>query len=98
MIIAIVNFQLGVNHEVDAIRKRFEESVPRFRNLPGLLRKNYLYDPASGVGGGVYLWQTRAQAEAYYSPAWRERMHTTMGNTPAVRYFEMPVEVDNSSN
>lgn len=97
MIIAIVNFRGAVNEPLESVRKRFVETAPRFQVIPGLVRKNFLYDPATGVGGGSYLWSSRAAAEAYYDDAWRERMTKLVGNTPTVQYFESPVEVDNNT-
>lgn len=95
MIIAIVNFPLGAGKPVDAVQREFEASAPRFQAIPGLLRKNYLYDPQSGVGGGAYLWQSRAAAEAYYSTEWSARMAAMFGQAPTVQHFESPVQVDN---
>lgn len=95
MIIALVTFKMPAGIALADVQRRFEESAPRFRQVGGLIRKNYLYDPASGTSGGSYLWESRAAAEAYYDAAWRDRMTTMMGNTPAVQYFESPVQVDN---
>ena len=55
MIIAIVQFPMPAGLAPEVVRERFAESVPRFQGLPGLLRKNYLYDPKAGIGGGAYL-------------------------------------------
>ena len=95
MIIAIVTFPLGRGKPLPDIQRQFEESAPRFQTIPGLIRKNYLYDPATGVAGGSYLWQSRAAAETYYTPGWSERMASTFGQAPIVQYFESPVQVDN---
>ncbi|MBI2961121.1 MAG: YdhR family protein [Betaproteobacteria bacterium] len=95
MIIALITFKLPPNLAPADSEKRCLESAPRFRQLPGLIRKNYLYDPATGTGGGSYLWESRAAAEAFYNAAWLERMRATLGNTPTVQYFESPVQVDN---
>jgi len=95
MIIALVTFKMPPNLPLSDVEKRNAESAPRFLNLPGLVRKNYLYDPATGTGGGSYLWKSRAAAEAYYNAAWFERMTAMLGNTPTVQYFESPLQVDN---
>lgn len=96
MIIAIVNFRGAPDEPRERVLARFTEAAPRFRAIPGLVRKNFIHDAASGTGGGVYLWETRAAAEAYYDAAWRERMTKLLGNTPTVQYFDSPVQVDNS--
>jgi heme-degrading monooxygenase HmoA len=73
-----------------------ERSAPNFRNRPGLLSKHYLREPETGLGGGVYVWESRAQAEAYFTAEWRARMAATVGAEPQVRYFEVPLVVDNT--
>ena len=37
--------------------------------MKGLVRKYYLFDGESRIGGGVYLWKSRADAEAVYTAA-----------------------------
>jgi hypothetical protein len=45
----------------------------------------------------VYLWDSRAQAEALYDTAWSERIAARYGAPPTVEYFESPVTVDAES-
>ncbi|MBI4291409.1 MAG: YdhR family protein [Betaproteobacteria bacterium] len=97
MIIALVTYKMPPKLPLADVERRCAESAQRFRQLPGLVRKNYLYDPATGTGGGSYLWETRAAAEAYYDAAWFERMTAMLGNTPTVQYFESPLQVDNAA-
>ena len=95
MIIALVTYKSSPNLPLADIEKRCAESAPRFQKVQGLVRKNYLYDPATGTSGGSYLWKSRAAAEAFYNAAWRERMTAQFGSTPTVQYFESPLQVDN---
>lgn len=95
MIVAIVRFGLDPEMSADAVRASFEASAPSYRGLPGLLRKHYLL--GDGVGGGVYLWESREAAEAIYDVAWRERLTERFGAAPTVEYFESPVTVDPDS-
>jgi len=39
--------------------------------MKGLIRKHYVFDAENHIGGGVYLWQSREEAEAAYTPEWR---------------------------
>ena len=52
MITAIVRFKLPANVTLPAATELFKGSVPKYQNLPGLVRKYYLY--GEGTGGGVY--------------------------------------------
>lgn len=94
MIIAIVQLPIAPRDRLAALASAME-TAPRFRELKnrGLLKKYYLNGEAGG--GGVYLWRSRAEAEAWYSPEWYERMCQTFGATPRVTYYESLVQVDN---
>lgn len=96
MITAIVNFQLPDDLTLDNAKVAFEASTPRYEGLAGLVRKYYLFDPETRVGGGVYLWESREAAEAAYNDAWRASISERYGVEPSVRYFESPVIVDNT--
>ena len=74
----------------------FQGSAPKYRRLDGLVRKYYLFDAETGVGGGVYLWESRAAAERVYSTQWRQMIKDRYGAEPEIRYFETPVIVDNT--
>ena len=61
----------------------------------GLLRKYYLNGEAGG--GGVYLWTSEAEARAWYTPEWENRMETAFGARPTVTYYDNHVVVDNEA-
>lgn len=95
MITAIVQFDLPRDTRPDDVIAVFRQSVPRYRDKPGLIRKYYLLDEPSGKAGAVYLWETRAAAEASYDEAWRRSFIDRYGAAPTVTYFDTPVIVDN---
>ncbi len=94
MITAIVTFKLPEGTTAEEARKMFEASAPRYREVPGLVRKYHVF-AEDGTGGGVYLWQSREAADALYDRAWRAMIEERYGAVPSVRYFETPVIVDN---
>lgn len=94
MIVAIVRFPLSPSLSADDVRASFEASAPSYQALPGLIRKHYLRAEDGSVGGGVYLWESRAAAEAVYDEAWLARLTERFGAAPSVEYFESPVTVD----
>ena len=97
MITAIVQFGLPKPVSLEEAAKMFESTAPRYQNLPGLVRKYYLRSEDGRTAGGVYLWESRAQAEQVYNAEWRERVSKLYGNTPQVTYFDTPVIVDNAA-
>jgi hypothetical protein len=97
MITAIVRFTLPHGTSLDAATAMFEKSAPNYKGVPGLVRKYYLYGE-NGIGGGVYLWESREAAERQYSAAWRKMIADKYGTPPEIAYYETKVIVDNSSS
>ncbi len=97
MITTIVQFGLPKAVSLAEAAQMFESTAPRYQNLPGLVRKYYLRSEDGRMAGGVYLWETRAQAEKVYNDEWRGRVTKLYGNAPQVTYFDTPVIVDNQS-
>ena len=69
MITAIVQYKLPPHIDLAACAAHFRRIAPGFRDVPGLIRKQLIYAEDSWAGG-VYLWQTRAAAEAFYAGPW----------------------------
>ena len=98
MITAIVNFKLPDGIDSRKAAELFKGSAPKYRGMKGLVRKYYLFDAEKRIGGGVYLWKTRADAEAVYTPQWQAYIAERYGAPPDIRYFETAVVVDNESD
>jgi hypothetical protein len=97
VIVAVVNFDLPAPLTTDEARALFEASAPSYQNVPGLLRKHYLLADDGRSAGGVYLWESREQAEALYDDAWRAKLAARYGSQPHVSYYDSQVTVDPSS-
>lgn len=95
MIVAIVNFQLPSDVTAEQARKLYAASAPEYRAMKGLVRKYYLWDADTHIGGGVYLWESRAAAEAVYTTEWKAYIKGRYGVEPAITWFDSPVIVDN---
>lgn len=50
------------------------------------------------MGRVVYLWSSRAAAEALHTLAWAAWATGRWGTAPDIRYFDTPVVVDNFSD
>lgn len=97
MITAIVQFALPKPITLEEAARTFESSAPKYANLPGLIRKYYLLSEDGRRAGGVYLWETRAAAEAVYNGEWKARVEQLYGSTPEIAWFDTPVVVDNQA-
>jgi hypothetical protein len=97
MIVAVVNFALPAPLSTDEARAMFEASAPNYQNVDGLRRKHFLLSDDGRTAGGVYLWDSRKQAEALYDESWRTRLTARYGSEPKITYYDSQVTVDPSS-
>ena len=95
MITAVVQFALPSPISLEEAARRFESSAPKYQGLPGLIRKYYIRSQDGRTAGGIYLWESRAAAEAVYSGEWRARVEQLYGAKPEITWFDTPVIVDN---
>ena len=70
----------------------------RFQGVPGLVRKNFIFNREAALGGGVYTWDSRELAEKFHvaGGAWHKSLKDRFGIDPTLQYFDSPVIVDNS--
>ncbi len=97
MITALVQFKLPKPMMRDEAQQVFSTTAPRYRDLPGLIRKYYVLSEDGGTAGGVYLWQSRNEAEKVYDNDWKKFISDKYGSEPRITYFETPIIVDNLS-
>lgn len=95
MITALVQFKLPQPVSADTARGLFMESAPNFQTVPGLIRKYFLLSEDGTAAGGVYLWQSREQAEQLYTQDFIDHLQERFGSVPTITWFESPVVVDN---
>lgn len=95
--IVIVQFDLPKRSEEQAI-KGGTSSAPIYRNLAakGLIRKDYINGDAGT--GGVYLWDSRASAEAWFTEARIAELTERFGARPRLTWYDTHVTVDNLAN
>jgi hypothetical protein len=92
--IVIVQFDLPKRTEEQAV-KGGTSSAPIYRNLAtkGLIRKDYINGDAGT--GGVYLWDSRASAEAWFTQARIAELTERFGARPRLTWYDTHVTVDN---
>lgn len=97
MIVAIVSFKLNRRRALQEMKKVFQSTAPKYLNLPGLLRKNYFLTEDGLRAGGIYVWESKARAEQFYSPEWQDFVAVKYGAPPEILYVDSPVMVDNGA-
>jgi hypothetical protein len=92
--IVVVQFELPMRTQEQAI-KGGTGSAPIYRDLArkGLIRKDYLNGEAGT--GGVYLWDSREAAEAWFTPERVEELTNRFGARPRLTWYDTHVTVDN---
>lgn len=95
MITAHVQFTLPEPLPPGKAREVFLATAPRYRDMPGLLRKYYVLSEDGRTAGGIYLWRSREDAERLYTQEWRDTVTARYGAAPTVTFLHTPVVVDN---
>lgn len=89
MIVQLVTYATRLSE--DAVLRTIEERAPRYRELPGLLQKLYIYEPAKGTYGGIYLWEDEATMERFRGSDLAQTIAESyaVDGTPRVETFEV---------
>ena len=95
MIVTIVTFRLPKPTSLDEITRIFQSTAPRYQGMAGLLRKNYWVSEDGRRAGGIYVWETRSDAERVYTAEWKKLVERKYGSPPEIEYLHSPVMVDN---
>ena len=96
MIIALVQIPLDgpKRPHADVIAQSLE-STRIFHEVPGLRRKYYLNSEAGG--GGIYEFDSREAADAWFKAGWADWMEGRFGVRPTLTIFDNPVVLDNEA-
>jgi hypothetical protein len=94
MITSITRFPLSPELERDALRQELEAVAPQFKTIPGLIRKYFLLGEDGNTCGGVYLWDSMAEARAFSEGPLRAMIRQKFSVDPHISYYETPVIVD----
>ena len=74
------------------VRRRFVQAVPDYARAPGLLRKAFTISEA-GEFGGLYLWRSRADADAWFDARWHARVRERYGQDADVLVLESAIDL-----
>jgi len=97
MVTTITRFKLPDNVNVEDVKKSFLDIAPKFREVDGLIRKQFILSGNGSHGGGVYLWRDRGCAERFLNEVVVKMIQEAYHVTPTIEYFDTAVVVDNVS-
>ena len=96
MLIAIVQIpRSSPKPAKDAAVARGLDSAPIYRDVKGLIRKDYLN--GEDCGGGVYTFESREAAEAWFNDDWWGWIEERFGARPTLTFYDHYVTVDNAA-
>ena len=97
MITAIVLYDLPPEIGLEECRAHFSKIAPDFLKAPGFVRKQFICAADGHTAGGVYMWETREDAERFYSGKWLTGIRERYGNDPRITYFETVALADRAT-
>ena len=94
MITVITRFAVPTSINATQMRAVFAQVAPAFRNVPGLIRKQFLLSADGHTAGGVYLWEEEEAARSFMhqrvAPMIREKFQVE----PTIEFYHSPVLVE----
>jgi heme-degrading monooxygenase HmoA len=96
-VVAIVKIAKPWYAPAALVRSKMRDTVPLYGKLPGLDFKAFSIARPGSEFGGIYFWRDRATAQAWFNPAWFERVRQERGVQGEVRYFDAWVSIDNTA-
>lgn len=97
MITVLVQYNLPSSISREQAEAAFSEVSTMFYDIPGLIRKYFLLSEDGKTAGGMYLWNSHADADRFYTENFRLMIQEQYGSEPLITYFDSPVIVDNST-
>ncbi|HSU55519.1 MAG TPA: YdhR family protein [Candidatus Dormibacteraeota bacterium] len=95
LITVVTRFELPGGLTPEQIRAAFDEAAPKFRNVPGLVRKQFLRSKDCRTAGAVYLWNDEQAARAFMNERVAPMIRDKFRVEPAIEFYDSPVIVEN---
>ena len=67
-----------------------------YEGIPGLIRKYYGITPDGHSLVGIYLWEDRTAADAFYTPGWMATVTQRWATAPERQDWETPMVVESA--
>lgn len=68
---------------------KMKKSFPEYQAIDGLGEKFYSFTENRKLFGGIYFWNTKAAAQAWFTEKWFERTEKSYGQRGQVDYYEI---------
>jgi heme-degrading monooxygenase HmoA len=75
----------------EEFERRYQERMPAFRDVEGLVQKYYSYDDSTKEWAGIYLWASEESLAAYLESDLRKTIPSAYGLTEPPRIERYPI-------
>lgn len=90
-------FQVPAGTSKAKLVETIKATAHTYQGIPGLIRKYYGIAPNGETLVGIYLWESAAAANSFYTPDWIA-MVTKRWNAPPMRQeWETPMVVESAA-
>ena len=97
MIVELVTIKAPPGADWDAILGSARATISHWRANAQLVRKHYLLSEDGTECAGLYIWPTKAAAQAAHDAAWRAAVAERTGASATIRYFDLQMLLDNEA-
>jgi heme-degrading monooxygenase HmoA len=80
-----------------AIREQFGAVAGNYLDVPGLIRKYFGFTEDATQVIGIYLWESKEDADRFYSPDWTAGVTERWGATPRRDEWIVPVVAETTT-
>lgn len=96
MTTVISRFELANGLDREETIEDIKKTIPVYQGQEGFVRKYICLDFDKGWGQGIYLWNDREKAEAFYDRV-RQMITEQTGSEPQITFLDTYVIVDNQT-
>jgi len=97
MIGVFVTFHYTDGFSAEKIEKIATSARQKFVRMPGLRSKAFTFDTAAKTAVNFYVWESRAAAEAFFTPQLVEGVTALYGVRPEIQFVEIAALVENEN-
>jgi hypothetical protein len=90
-------FQVPTGTTKATLRDTIAKTAHTYLNIPGLIRKYYGIAEDGRTICGIYLWRSKAQADAFYTADWVKLVTERWAAPPIRAEWETPMVVESEA-
>ena len=94
MIIDIVFIDLPRGISRAKVMELYNTTAPKWVANEDLIEKYYFFDEEKSLGGGVYIWKTRAAQQRWHGPDYHKMVQNLYGAPPRIQVLDAMIRVD----